>query len=78
MIKKLLIKFVKSYQKLISPLIHSIFPIGCKFVPTCSQYLIEAVETHGVLIGFFYGIKRLLKCWPFVKGGLDPVPEKKV
>ena len=72
----MLINLILRYQENVSPVVHRFFPGGCKFVPSCSQYLIEAIEMHGVVVGLFYGIKRLLRCWPFVKGGFDPVPEK--
>ena len=69
MIKKLLIKTIKLYQLLLSPLLGS----NCRFEPTCSQYFIEAVEINGVLKGSVMGIKRLLKCHPLHPGGFDPV-----
>lgn len=75
--KKLVVKLVRVYQNSISPIIHIVFRGGCRFVPTCSQYLIEAVEIHGVLKGVFLGFVRLLKCNPLFKGGYDPVPKKK-
>ena len=69
MIKKFLIKTIKLYQLLLSPLLGS----NCRFEPTCSQYFIEAVEINGVLKGSVMGIKRLLKCHPLHPGGFDPV-----
>lgn len=69
MIKKLLIKTIKLYQLVLSPLLGS----NCRFEPTCSQYFIEAVEINGVLKGSAMGIKRLLKCHPLHPGGFDPV-----
>lgn len=65
---------VKAYQKCISP----IFPNKCKFVPSCSAYFLEAVEKFGALKGTFWGIKRVLRCNHFSKGGYDPVPENLV
>lgn len=48
----------------------------CRFVPTCSQYALEAIETHGVLKGLFLTARRLLKCHPLCKAArLDPVPD---
>ncbi|MCY7834333.1 membrane protein insertion efficiency factor YidD, partial [Bacillus spizizenii] len=61
------------YQKFISPLT----PPTCRFYPTCSQYGIEAIKTHGALKGGWLTIIRILKCHPFHPGGVDPVPEKK-
>jgi putative membrane protein insertion efficiency factor len=49
----------------------------CQFQPTCSQYGAQAVERHGVFLGLWLLIKRLLKCHPWGKGGLDLVPEKR-
>ena len=72
MIKKFLIKTIKLYQLILSPLLGS----NCRFEPTCSQYFIEAVEMNGVLKGFVMGIKRLLKCHPWHPGGFDPVCKK--
>ena len=67
--KKVLIAPIKFYQKFISP----IFPASCRYRPTCSAYMIEAIEKHG-LKGFLMGIARILRCHPFVEGGEDPVP----
>ncbi|MBO7097691.1 MAG: membrane protein insertion efficiency factor YidD [Alphaproteobacteria bacterium] len=71
--KKILIKLVVFYQKFLSPLC----PGCCRFTPTCSQYMIEAIQTHGALKGLYLGIKRILKCHPWGKSGYDPVPPKK-
>ncbi|MFB9830582.1 membrane protein insertion efficiency factor YidD [Lederbergia wuyishanensis] len=73
MLKKLLIIFIRFYQKVISPL----KPPTCRFYPTCSHYGIEAIQRFGALRGGFLTIKRILKCHPFHPGGIDPVPEKK-
>ena len=61
---------IRLYQWTLSPLIGSC----CRFYPTCSTYMIEAVEMHGVFRGAWLGVKRLLKCHPFHSGGMDPVP----
>ena len=63
---------VKFYQIFISPF----FPGVCRFRPTCSQYMIEAIETHGIFKGIYLGIKRLVKCHPWGGSGYDPVPQK--
>ena len=68
--KKYLIHFIKIYQRFISPLTGP----TCRFTPTCSQYTIEAIEKYGAAKGVFLGIKRILRCNPFSKGGEDPVP----
>lgn len=70
--KKLLIKLIKLYQKIPTSLHNS-----CRFIPTCSNYGIEAIEKHGALKGSLLTIWRILRCNPFSKGGLDPVPPKK-
>lgn len=66
----LLIIPVKFYQYCISPLL----PPSCKYVPTCSQYAIEALHKYGPVKGLWLSIKRLLRCAPWGKGGYDPVP----
>ncbi len=73
---KILIKFIRGYQYLISPLIgHS-----CRYLPTCSEYSIEAIKTFGFFKGLFLSIKRILSCHPikFLGGGdgFDPVSKK--
>lgn len=70
--KSFFIAAIKSYQKYISP---NTKPT-CKYIPTCSQYAIEAIERFGIIKGIFLAIKRILRCNPFSIGGYDPVPEK--
>ena len=72
--KKILIGFIKLYQKVISPLT----PPSCRFYPTCSHYGIEAIEKHGALKGSWLAVRRISKCHPFHEGGFDPVPEKEL
>ena len=71
---KILIIVIKIYQYLISPLLGN----RCRFLPTCSEYFIEALKTQGLTIGTKLGIKRILKCHPFKKlggsQGVDFVP----
>ena len=52
-----------------------VLPNSCRFHPTCSCYLSQAVERHGAARGLWLGLQRLLRCHPFHPGGLDPVPE---
>ncbi|MBF0819662.1 membrane protein insertion efficiency factor YidD [Streptococcus acidominimus] len=66
----ILIALVRLYQRFISPL----FPPSCRYRPTCSSYMIEALQKHG-LKGFLMGLARILRCHPFVAGGSDPVPD---
>lgn len=70
--KNILIKIIKFYQK-----IPGSFHQNCKYIPTCSNYGIEAIEKHGSIKGSYLTIKRILKCNPFSKGGIDLVPERK-
>ncbi len=70
--KKLLIALIKFYQVFISPLC----PGVCRYRPTCSQYMIEAVKVHGAVKGTWLGIKRLCRCHPWGGSGYDPVPAK--
>jgi uncharacterized protein len=67
--KHLLIKFVQVYQVILSPILHP----SCRFHPTCSQYVIDAIEKRGIFIGIFKGIWRILRCHPFGGSGYDPV-----
>lgn len=70
--KKIIIFLLKAYKKIISPII-SIFGFNCKYYPTCSEYMVQAVEKYGVIKGVLLGTKRILKCNPFSKGGYDPL-----
>ena len=70
--KKILIILIKKYQKCISPTI-SHYGIKCKYFPTCSEYTKLAIEKYGAIKGSFLGIKRIIKCNPFSKGGYDPL-----
>ncbi len=67
-----LILLIKVYQFFISPLL----PGVCRYRPTCSQYTIEALRTHGLIKGLYLGIKRILRCHPWGGSGYDPVPPK--
>lgn len=66
----LLIGLVQLYRHCISPLT----PPSCRFYPTCSAYTLEALRKYGPFKGSYLGIRRILKCHPFHKGGYDPVP----
>ena len=71
MMTKFLIGIIDLYQKFFSLLLGS----NCRFFPTCSHYLKEAILLHGPLRGVILGINRVRKCHPWHEGGLDPVPE---
>jgi len=68
--RRLVVWLVRVYQLFISPVI----PPHCAHTPTCSHYMREAVQRHGVGRGAWLGLKRILRCHPFAKGGYDPVP----
>ena len=69
--RKLFLLLIRFYQVALSPLLGQ----NCRFYPTCSHYMYEAIEKHGVATGGWMGIKRLLRCHPWYKGDLiDPVP----
>lgn len=68
--KKFFIIGIRFYQKYLSPMKRC----RCPYIPTCSQYGIEAIEKYGALKGGFLTLWRILRCNPFSKGGYDPVP----
>ncbi len=69
-LRQLFIYMVKLYQILISPLLGA---NKCRFNPSCSQYMIEAIAKNGILKGIYVGTKRILRCHPFCEGGYDPI-----
>ncbi|MDO5402575.1 MAG: membrane protein insertion efficiency factor YidD [Eubacteriales bacterium] len=71
--KKLVLKLIRFYQLAISPYKGRSY---CNYIPSCSQYAIEAVDRFGALKGGFLALKRILRCNPWTKGGYDPVPYK--
>ncbi|PKM51092.1 MAG: membrane protein insertion efficiency factor YidD [Firmicutes bacterium HGW-Firmicutes-7] len=70
LLKKSFILLISFYRKFISPLKRP----SCIFVPTCSQYALDALNKYGFFKGIYLSIKRILRCHPFSKGGYDPVP----
>ena len=70
--KKVLIKIIEWYQRNISSYL-DYKNIKCKFYPTCSEYTKQAIEKYGAFKGTWLGIKRILRCNPFSKGGYDPL-----
>ena len=70
MLKYLSIKLILFYQKFLSKK-------TCKYFPSCSQYMLEAILKHGFIYGLFLGLWRILRCNPWSKGGFDKVPDKK-
>jgi hypothetical protein len=71
MIKRIVVLTIYGYRRLISPLL----PPRCRFDPTCSRYVIHAIEHHGMRRGGLMAIKRLFRCHPMGDWGYDPVPE---
>lgn len=67
--RKAVIATLRFYKRFLSPLL----PSACRYHPTCSEYMLEAVHKYGVLRGASMGIRRLLRCHPFRAGGFDPV-----
>lgn len=72
-LKVVIISAIKFYKKGISPFL----PSACRFHPTCSEYMIEAIEVHGLIRGVYLGIRRICRCHPWGGSGEDPVPLKK-
>ena len=68
--KRALLALIRFYRHQISPAT----PPLCRFIPTCSEYALEAVQKYGALKGGYLAVRRILKCHPFHKGGYDPVP----
>lgn len=71
--QRVTLQLLRGYKWIISPL----FPPACRYVPTCSEYAMEAVERFGVIRGGLLAVRRLLRCHPFVKGGYDPVVKRR-
>ncbi len=68
--KKLFLAMITFYRRFLSPL----KPPSCRFMPTCSQYAYEAISKYGAVKGGFLALKRIIKCHPFHRGGIDRVP----
>lgn len=73
MLKKLFILPIRAYQIVLSPILGK----NCRFEPTCSQYMIEAIGEWGPVKGIYLGVRRISKCHPWGPHGHDPVPLKK-
>jgi uncharacterized protein len=74
LLQKLFIGPIRFYKKVLSPLKGA---PTCRFEPSCSSYMLEAITVYGVFKGFGMGVWRILKCHPFHPGGYDPVPARK-
>jgi hypothetical protein len=71
---RILLALIAFYRRWISPALHILTPGGCKFLPTCSEYAQQAIAWHGPWKGSWMALWRLVRCHPFTRGGLDPVP----
>ncbi len=71
--RKLLIWLIRAYQYFISPILGQ----HCRFHPSCSQYVVEAIQLHGTVYGLWLGVGRVFRCHPWHEGGYDPVPVSK-
>lgn len=72
MMKRFLLFLLRKYKKYISPIFKKI-GIECKYYPSCSEYMSQAIQKYGALKGTYIGLKRLMRCNPFSKGGYDPL-----
>ena len=70
--KGIILGLIAGYRRFVSPLL----PASCRYIPTCSQYALEAVKRFGARRGFLLAMRRLLRCNPFAQGGYDPVPDE--
>ena len=73
LLKNIIIIFVKTYKLLISPYLGN----NCRYVPSCSDYMLEAIHKKGTFLGIFYGLKRLMRCNPWGGSGYDPLEVSK-
>jgi putative membrane protein insertion efficiency factor len=72
-VSTVLILALRGYRRFVSPLLAP----RCRFLPSCSEYALEAVTRHGAVRGSWLAVRRLLRCHPFHPGGYDPVPPRK-
>jgi uncharacterized protein len=72
-LKAALIITIKFYKYVVSP----VLPRACRYLPTCSDYALEAIKVHGIIRGVMLSFRRILKCHPFGEHGLDPVKKIK-
>jgi putative membrane protein insertion efficiency factor len=70
---RILLALLAAYRRVLSPLLGP----RCRFSPSCSEYAVTAIRTHGALRGSWLAIKRIGRCHPFNRGGYDPVPPRR-
>ncbi len=73
LIQNIFITPIRFYQKVISPMLGP----TCRYQPTCSHYMVGAIEEWGVIRGIWMGLKRIFRCHPWASSGHDPVPKRK-
>ena len=73
---RILLAIIAFYRRWLSPALHTLSVGGCRYLPSCSEYAATAIATHGPLRGCALAVGRLLRCHPFARGGLDPVPPR--
>lgn len=71
--RNLAVAVLHVYRRIVSPLYGDV----CRYYPSCSAYTIQAIQIHGVAIGSYMGVRRILRCHPWAAGGVDDVPAKK-
>jgi putative membrane protein insertion efficiency factor len=64
------------YKSIVSPVLHAFSPTQCLYLPTCSEYAYVALVRFGVVKGSWLTVRRVIRCHPFAKGGVDPVPTR--
>lgn len=71
--RNLAVAILVVYRRLISPLYGDV----CRYYPSCSSYTLQSIQRHGLVIGGFFGARRLLRCHPWAEGGFDEIPAKR-
>lgn len=72
------IRFYQHYLSFDSGILKYLFLTdkACRFAPTCSEYVYQAIKRHGIIVGLWLGLKRMMRCHPWNRGGNDPVPAR--